>query len=315
MPMPRSNLWRFVSVASIAFVLAVCAAVAYGVYQIISNPFRGDAWTLDEINGLFKVPVPQDATDLQYSGYTGLGAHLDLTFNAPPVAAEKFAQAICDGGLYAGYDPFHARNIAEPFTYTHPIEAGLFAYYSYSPDTPESVLGNRCGSQSQIRVDEADPSVYAVKAQVFFSCNAVCSPIRAKAIRPTDNFPFEILGLEQVGTVYLQTTSELCTGVRSNLTTFSEFNQKNLTGAQLEIRIDQRPVAAAVMDNDWGLTRRTDAQGNSVSVNISDNRRYYCFGVRQENGSHLIDLHLKISTGREISYVWKFSTGAASVPA
>lgn len=181
----------------VVIVMTLFAAAYLIISSIVSNPF-GYPWTIAEINKLFPIPIPQDAIDVEYSGHRGLGAFLNLEFKASSQSVDLFAVSICDSGLYKAYDPFNSINVAEPYTYAHRLQAGLFSYYSYSLNTPETIWGNRCGAQYQIRVDKSNLAAYQVRVQVFFSCNAVCYPIPTKVPSPP-NYPGTFMHIAGLG--------------------------------------------------------------------------------------------------------------------
>jgi hypothetical protein len=109
-------------------------------------------------------------------GHHGLSDGVGVEFDALPSSANHFVKQFCEGQLYSGYDPFNAIDVDEQLSYAYPIKLGEI-YFSYSPQTPITILGNRCLPRKtdqylQVVLDTENPNLYHVKVMQFFSCTA-----------------------------------------------------------------------------------------------------------------------------------------------
>lgn len=111
------------------------------------------SYRLEEIEDLIDAKIPKDAVDIEYSSQRGYGFFIRLSFKAPPESALQFANSLCSGVLYQGYDPFNAVNSSLKHG-AHLIRATDFVYYSYSPDATKHLLGK---SVSRRRARSAYP--------------------------------------------------------------------------------------------------------------------------------------------------------------
>jgi hypothetical protein len=263
-------------------------------------------WTIDEINGLLGVSVPQDAINVSYTGQNGIGAYLNLEFEAPAPSVNSFLKAICSGVVFRPYDPFSATDIGEPFTYVHPILIGEYPYYSYSPGTPATIIGNRCGNTGggwlQFRVDTSNAQLYDIRLEVRFSCD-VCRYVPIKGIRPFSGSPIQVLGLKEENNTLTLSSTEACFGIDPDV--FHE-RKAELIGASIQITIDAQPIASAKVDNQAQMGSRLDTYGNSVEVADSGNSAYYCFQIHTSVGAHRMQIQFRKTSGISYSHTWNF---------
>ncbi len=278
------------------------------LFLAISNMFSVPQWTTQDINRALSATIPTDATNIAIQGHRARGGFLELEFDAPPQSMRNFAGQLCNGVLYQGYDPFNAIDIAEPFTYTHPIHLDIYSYFSYSPDTPESVLGNRCmtsaNSQLQIRINPTKPDLSHTKIDLRFSCEA-CHSTTLNIISITPEFPLRILGLVAKDNGYVLTGSELCVGFQLDAPYTPEKDWTTLVGAKLLIKLDNQAVATAALVDQSKLVQRTDAHGN-VDVDTSGGPWYYCLKANLRKGLRMMETQVTASSGKTYAYSWQF---------
>src|SRR5258708_21347399 len=62
----------------------------------------GPEWNAEEIAENLKAPLPKNATDLHYSSYRGRAGFIEMSFKAPPAAANAFAAPLCYRVLHEG---------------------------------------------------------------------------------------------------------------------------------------------------------------------------------------------------------------------
>ena len=72
------------------------------------------------------------AFNIQISGDKQAKTSLNVSFDAPPESAGKYAKQLCGGKLYQRYDPFNAIDVDMPSFHAYPISAYGKTYYSFS---------------------------------------------------------------------------------------------------------------------------------------------------------------------------------------
>src|SRR5512145_1488263 len=93
--------------------------------------FRGAEVTLEEVEAFLDAPLPEEATDIEVDAKSGRGGYVKLSFKAPSETAYRFTNAICNGVLHPGYNPFDAHNTYQLLPHAYLIKARGFTYYSY----------------------------------------------------------------------------------------------------------------------------------------------------------------------------------------
>jgi hypothetical protein len=133
----------------------------------------GNEWNIDSIEDYLEVSIPADAEFVEFEGRRGRGGALYLAFEASDDSVDAFASGFCGDSLFQGYDPFNAVDTSEQRSDAYMIRMGEERYYSYSPDTPDTLFGTRCfGSKGQIQilVDRTSSEITRLKMEVQFSC-------------------------------------------------------------------------------------------------------------------------------------------------
>jgi hypothetical protein len=268
----------------------------------------GMSWDATAIEQELGISIPENIQNIAYEGHQGRGGFLDLSLTASLVDINQLISQPCDNNYYEGYDPFNAIDVGEPFSYTHQIEIGLYPYYSYSPDTPEIVLGNRCqlttGAVYQVRVDTADPNSTVLRLYLSFSCE-LCQNLHPMSLKPISDFPLQVLGLRQEGETYDSTSNEICFGLDFSIASLRD-EWAYLLGGRISTLIDDRLSTSAYIADDGILMPRYDGAGNFVSVEDSGNHQYYCYEVHWQSGSHVMLVEVTTPSGEVSSYAWNF---------
>ena len=130
-------------------------------------------WTFEEIVEYLDAPYPDGATNIEYdSNRFDRAFFINVRFDAPPESGLRFAESICDGVLYNGYDPFNAIIGSERLENSNMVL--LFgARYAYSENTPDTYLGNECSFEvgydrpQYILVDTSNPNKYTVRFEIY----------------------------------------------------------------------------------------------------------------------------------------------------
>ena len=138
-----------------------------------------DLWSIAEVNQHLGAAIPMDAFNINIGGDKRLNPSLVLNFDVPTESASQYGKQVCGGKLYQRYDPFNATDVDMPSRHAYPITLYGHTYYSFSTLATDDDWGNRCESLDgtgyvQIISDRSDPTLYHMKAQYFFSCDAVC---------------------------------------------------------------------------------------------------------------------------------------------
>jgi hypothetical protein len=286
--------------------LLVCLVI--GVVSI-SQLFQKSLWTLETINQSFQVQIPNTSSNINYEGHRDRGGFLRLRFDAPPKDALLFTNQFCEGVLHAGYDPFAAIELAEPFTYTYLIKIDKYSYYSYSPNTPKTVLGNRClfarsYGQLQIRLDTTDPNLYVVNIDRRFSCEEACHFMPLNVVKPITHAPIEVLGINKVEDHYALAYQELCIGLELKSVAERE-KWRNLLGGNATVQLDGQAVGGFNIALDGTL----DFETNSTEANqqLEGWREYYyCLPANEKQGTRQMSVHVTTLSGQELIFTWEF---------
>ncbi|MBX3084060.1 MAG: hypothetical protein KF716_20670 [Anaerolineae bacterium] len=298
-------------VASILLLLLLLGALILGVYMSFVRAFTPEHWTLDKINDSLSIPVPTDAANLSFDGHLGRGGYLMLEFQASPESIAAFVSQLCDGVLYDGYDPFKAIDVAEPYTFAHPMHLDIYSYYSYSIGLPNAIKGNRClqsrpGYQVQVRVDTSEAQVYAIKLHLSFSCDVGCPYLPLNVTKPVGEFPLTVLGLRGAKNPYKLAEREVCINIDNSNHNAEKWGY--LKDARIEIKVDGQILARAVLNGNSQLLSRTNTNG-AVTAEASGGLWYYCVDVVSNRliNSNRITLSIVIdpTTQTATTYTWQ----------
>jgi hypothetical protein len=268
-------------------------------------------WDLQDIKEYMAeqdhVTFPPDATGISYKVGPQYGFYLKLDFKAPSQSASIFLQNICDGILYQGYDPFHANSTGQPSPEAYLIRIWPY-YYSYSPNTPDTFFGNQCDWVTQVLVDKTDPNLYAIRYEKQMSCYpsqaTLCISPYSEYARPINDFDAAIIGIEvsHSGKDVWLVARELCIQTRSM------YPDNNLIQAEIQIKVDGKPMPDAYVSKDMSLFPEQDEQGKRIADKRG--KTPYCLKNTWSNGLHTMDISVTTKHESSISYRWQFQVGA-----
>ncbi len=267
-------------------------------------------WNFEDIVDYLDAPYPEGATDIEYrSNRFDRTFFLELSFKAPPESALHFAESICGGILYQGYDPFNALATADPLPGVHLVKTGRFTYYSYSPQASQHVFGHRCpslknGRTQLILLDKTDPKLYRVRYEVGTSENYQLYgipfyPLGYTYIRPTRGFPFIIAGMTSVDQGYQLVSEEICFETGDS---YPNQSDNNYIGAKVEIWIDNEKMEDAYISPYWRLMPvGKESPPNELAL------FNHCLFQEWKIGKHTVEVLITPKTGNSISYSWEFN--------
>lgn len=294
------------------------------VRQVISTPLFDDnpKRTLAEMEQILGARLPSDAVDIIYDGERGYAAYITLSFKASSEATLEFAKHICDGVLHQGYDPYNALNTSQKpdqKPYLIQYDNFNFSYYSYSPNTPDTVWGNRCWpfrtGLYQIRIDHTNPTLSELRFDQLNQhsplwgedrkCNLIpCSSIGDNFIRPArEDLPLIIIGMtSKDDSSYGVVTDEVCLEFQMDYVLGFGWSQvekwKYLIGATVDVMVDDVSQGLAYISENELLTRI----GNEPYHPNYD----YCFTQNWTPGIHTLWMTIKPHTQVSKTYTWEF---------
>jgi hypothetical protein len=299
----------------IAIIVVILCVASIGFYKIVFSSFS-IGWNISGIDNFLKTQIPTEAQNIQFSGRTDRGGHLDLSFDVPPTDIDGFLTEICQGIVYRAYDPFNSVNIAEPFTYAHLMTIGGHSYYSYSVGTQDTVFGNRCdiaggAGEFDIKINKTNPHLYHLQLLAYFDGVSYYDP-PLHLVTPILELPIEFYGINRFDNVYWMIGDEICVGVQSRAFSFADRDKAwiDIVGASIEVRIDGSSVASAEVveepPGDGSLVNRRDANNNPIAIADSGNTWTYCFKV--PNGNRLYNMTIQVKTNSNLvyDYNWAF---------
>ncbi|MCQ3933231.1 MAG: hypothetical protein DPW16_22520 [Chloroflexi bacterium] len=270
-------------------------------------------WNFEDIVEYLDVPYPEGATDIQYrSNRFDRTFYLELSFKAPPASALRFAEGICGGILYQGYDPFNALATSDPMPGVHLVKNGRFTYYSYSPQASQQLFGHRCpslknGRTQLILLDKTDARFYQVRYEVGTSSNyqlynLPTLSIGNNYINPMHNFrPFMMVGVAFTDPGYRLVTEEVCFETRQRYTAAVDDIYDDFIGAKVEIWVDDKKMEDAYISQYWVLSpKRKEAPDELFLFN-------HCLFQEWKSGKHTVEVRITPKEGNSISYSWEFS--------
>ncbi len=303
--------------AAIAVVLLWVVICFAGVIPILEklisenvDPlFENDSeYRLEEIENLIGSKIPKDAGNIEYSSKRGHGFFIRLSFKAPPGSALQFANSLCGGILYQGYDPFNA--VESPLKHgAHLIQSTNFVYYSYSRDAPTTYWGNRCrggGHVQLIRVDQSDPDFYTILFERLGSPDMSTSSVPLPTwgslnhTMPIPNLPLITPGIALVEDDYVLITEEFCVEMRYDDMSEFESPYRYLIGADVEITLDAQLIVSTYI-TDRGILAPKDYDGESPVGPFN-----YCFFEDWDSGSHAVVIRVEPVGQTAAEYSWIF---------
>ena len=267
--------------------------------------------------------IPADAKDLIFSEIgSGYWWGMRLTFKTSPAGLSNFTRHICDGVLHQGYDPYQAFNYGsylggQRFYLIKDTWNG-FSYYSYSPDAPESVSGNRCQGELliQIRVEQIESDLYDVRVDQGRhlwgnNCSLIpCRYIGNNFVQPILDLPFIVMGLDDdASNHFILVSNELCLEYQfsdyyyaSFLSPYSALGFKYLWDARLNWTIDDQPQGIRfISPRHARLVRDANAPETAYYHKLD-----YCTTQNWTTGRHQMALEVLTATGQQDTYTWEF---------
>lgn len=160
---------------------------ALGLIVLVFMTNMGNStWDIDSINTwMLDIPIPPDATAIEYDGHQGRGGWLDLHFESSNETMDEFVKQFCGGKLYQGYDPFNAVDTVEQIEDSHFIDMVSITYFSHSINTLPTIYGMRClspqGRQHQLIVNKAGEAFSSFRLEVLFACPKCNFPLNGDA--------------------------------------------------------------------------------------------------------------------------------------
>jgi hypothetical protein len=274
--------------------------------------------SLQEVSLQLGSAIPADASNVvndswhTRSGMIPQDSFISVTFQAPPQSALNFSKNLCQGKLDQGYDPFNATDTIEPAPKVHLIKMTRFTYYSYSPNTPEQVLGNRCWSSNginQVRVETADINVYTVHVeQTKWDCAKFpCREMGGNYINPIPDFPFMVIGMATIDNQYVAISDETCIEMRFSYDSVGGLDVNEwayLIGADVAVQVDnERIVISNVSDRGILLPKQSD--GSTMQL-VNDTYYNTCFNGNFSVGLHRMQVNIIARSSKEETYAWNF---------
>lgn len=158
---PKTRLYKTLLWLS----LLVIAIYGYVIYDLLSTNYQ---WTTVRLENAFNADFPDDVEFL-VEGRPSLPV-VNVQFSASAEVVEQFTSTICFGVLRQRFDPFHSIESDEPDSESIRIDGLRDVQYTYSPNTPDTIWGNRCVQNGvvNIRVDRGDSINYVVTLQKIF---------------------------------------------------------------------------------------------------------------------------------------------------
>jgi hypothetical protein len=306
------------------FIISLTAAIVIGCIvhfrDPCNNPLNDDfycrvktAWD-----------IPSDATNIVFDGDSNYSYYnVKLRFKASSAGLSNFTRHFCDGILHQGYDPYHAFNngsrLDNQRLYLIKYEAHShgFSYYSYSPDTPDSVSGNRCqpwdSPPYHIRVAQVEPDLFDIRVDAGHhlwgnDCSLIpCNPLGDNFVQPIPDLPFVIMGLEaDSSNQFILVTNELCLNYQyadyhwnSLVSAYSNPEWEYLHGAKLAWSIDSQSQGNAVIAQYGWLAREGREEAYYGKLD-------YCAMQNWTPGTHKMALDVLTTSGQRDTYTWEF---------
>ena len=301
------------------FILAIISVIAIGwlISRFVSS--IDTKWDQDEIEEYLGIEIPEDATDISYAGHRGYGGFLHLQFRSSLDDVTYFTKQICPDGLHAGFDPFNAIKTGGSAEDSILIKGWRIVYYAYSEDTPDSLLGIRCqsdtGMLTQITAEPTNINSYELRLEIpdynehfDFLDNPMSRhsmPIQGSG------FPLMVIGITERDGVYVQARDEVCLeafkpGFFLGWGYYKEDDLTPFFGSTLEFDVDGIRLPSATIDKSGnGGIKPLEITDERVDVPI--HRLWqYCFFPEWESGDHTMNIKVTTATGEVFEYSWDF---------
>lgn len=315
---------RFVVFSAIVIFVCVGAILFREIGLISTRRFEVEVldfeWNFKEIVDYIDADYPDGAVDIEYdSDRYNRTFFIEIRFKAPPAGAMKFAESICAGVLYQGYDPFDTIDGIRPFPDAKLIFGSGSIYYSYSPNASQDVFGYRCalyfGSSrwEHILVDTSNRNLYEVRYEIpvgglspRYSPRLFDDPNgEIEYINPTTDFPFMIIGLVSIDGEYILVGEAICFQTRQNFDYWSQnglpvdIYPPNLIGTKVDISIDGTLVVDTTISDRWTLSHPNQ---KDVDTDLLFNS--CVFRKNWQQGVH--EITLRVHSSEVMEETWTF---------
>ena len=291
--------------------------LAWGIFEFISSMDQN--WDKESIEEYLGYEIPKDATDISYAGHRGYGGFLHLQFRSSLDDVTFFTKQICPDGLQAGFDPFNAIKTGSSTEDSILIKGWRIAYYAYSENTPDSLLGIFCqadtGMLTQITAESTDVNSYEFRLEIpnyneHFDFLDNPDAHSGRPIRGS-GFPLMVIGIIERDEIYIQVHDEVCLEALQPgfFLGWGYYKEDDLTpffGSTLEFDVDGIPLPSAYIDK--------SGNGGIKPLEITDEREgtpihklwQYCFFPEWSAGDHTMNIKITTATGEEFKYSWDF---------
>lgn len=297
-PRKRNNFGCLVLV--ILPCLTMLALHQTGVTRKFEVEVLGLDWNFEEIVDYIGADYPEGAVDIEYeSSHFDRGFFIEVRFKAPPDDAMKFAESICDGVLYQGYDPFDTIDGRQPSPNAHLI-FGSSLYYSVSPNASPRILGYRCrfhyssARWEYIRVDTSNPNRYQIRYElqhesVMGRYSKDLSLSLIEYVNPTTRIPFMIVGLMSDNGEYILVGEAICFETRKDFETPLTYTEypREFIGKNVVISVDDNVVVDTTISFWWVL-----AHPDPPFLGQYDYFNHCVYQRHWQPGTHTITLHV-----------------------
>lgn len=314
-------MWRKI-ISKRGFIISLTAAIVIGCIvhfrDPCNNPLNDDYYC--RIKAVWE--MPSDASDIFFESGSGYWSGRTLRFKASSNGLPNFTRHFCDGVLHPGYDPYRAFNYGgrlggQRFHLIKDTVHG-FSYYSYSPNTPDTVRGNRCQGEllSQIRVEQVEPDLYDIRVDQGRhlwqnNCNLIpCRYIDDNFIEPIPDIPFVVMGLDiDSSKNFVLVSNELCLEYMFADYHFASFAAPYsappfayLHDAKLDWTIDHQSQGIRFISARHGrLIRNANAPETDYYEKLD-----YCAMQNWTQGRHQMALTILTTSGERNTYTWEF---------
>jgi hypothetical protein len=304
MAMLRKSGVLFVG-ASLIFIITLFILVATLWSTWIAA--EDNKWTIERIEEALAIKIPQDARELRYEGAWGRMTYLDLAFLASPESVITFVNHFCEGALIENYNPFNAifirDAVAHPWVVTINMDIDIaLDYYTYSPNTPDSVSGNICynndGETFLVQTDRLRADLSRI--HLVYSHMGAGTP--GFDIKPIENSPFMFRGNFGFSAGYTIKGRSLCIDldpIDMQKAAFASWRD-----ADIFVRVGSEELPAAFISGEGNL-KPANSGTNTEEIEV---HQYfsYCYDLEQtESGLSQIGLLVMPPDGNTSEHIWE----------
>ncbi len=293
---------------AIAIVLVSWLLVTTLASKVLEKDKSEAVWSVEYIEDYLSVNIPENARNIEINGKRGYGAYFDLTFETDPENSMRFSSQICSGNLHQSYNPFNAVDVGFSYSYTHKIVMDGFQYYSYSPDTPETLFGNRCWAPGigihQILVDQTDSNLYRLRLQLTTTCDLLAPPlpcwvIDIQSINPITALPITVIGMKEEFSGFILISDEICIDMSVSL----DGQWSYLIGSEIQFSVDNHLKPIAYINEQMRIIPLSNNDNDDFP---SEGMFTYCLMETWSRGLHTMTINVILGSGEEYEYSWEF---------